>query len=49
MSNKLSKTAVAFTIVEVLLALAISALLLTAAAVAFKASTVNYQENEDIF
>jgi type II secretory pathway pseudopilin PulG len=49
MSNELSKTAVAFTIVEVLLALAISALLLTAAAVAFKASTVNYQENEDIF
>jgi type II secretory pathway pseudopilin PulG len=49
MSNKLCKTAFAFTIVEVLLALAISALLLTAAAVAFKASTMNYQENERIF
>jgi len=37
------------TIVELLLALAITALLLTAAAVAFDASLTNYQENEDIF
>lgn len=49
MFNRPCKTAVGFTIIEVLLALAISALLLTAAAVAFKASTMNYQENEDIF
>ena len=38
-----------FTIVELLLALAITALLLTAAAVAFDASLTNYQENENIF
>lgn len=38
-----------FTIVELLLALAITALLLTAAAVAFDASLTNYRENENIF
>jgi prepilin-type N-terminal cleavage/methylation domain-containing protein len=38
-----------FTIVELLIALAISAILLAAVAVAFNASIVNYQENEEIF
>jgi prepilin-type N-terminal cleavage/methylation domain-containing protein len=38
-----------FTIIECLLGLAISALLLTAVAVAFDASVVNYRENEDMF
>jgi len=39
----------AFTVVELLLALAITGLLLAAVAVAFNASIMNYQENEDIF
>ena len=39
----------AFTLVEILLALAISAILLAAVAVAFNASVINYQQNEDIF
>ncbi len=38
-----------FTVVELLLALAISAMLLTAVTVAFNASVVNYRENEEIF
>ena len=38
-----------FTIVELLLALAISAMLLVAVAVAFNASATNYRENEEIF
>jgi len=38
-----------FTIAELLISLAISAMLLVAVAVAFNASSVNYQENEDIF
>ena len=38
-----------FTIVELLLGLAITAMLLTAIAVAFEASTVNYRLNRDIF
>ncbi len=38
-----------FTIAELLLALAITGLLLAAVAVAFNASIINYQENEDIF
>lgn len=38
-----------FTLVELLLALAISAMLLTAIGVAFNASALNYQENEKIF
>lgn len=38
-----------FTIVELLLALAISAILLTAVGTAFNASAENYQENEKIF
>lgn len=38
-----------FSLVEVLVALAISGLLLAAVAVAFNASVMNYQENENIF
>ncbi len=38
-----------FTIVELLLALAIGSMLLAAIAVAFNASIINYRENEDIF
>ncbi|MHC4153341.1 MAG: PulJ/GspJ family protein [Planctomycetota bacterium] len=49
MYKKPQKTAAAFTIIELLLALAITAMLLTAAAVAFNASVKNYQENENIF
>ena len=43
------KFAAGFTMVELLLAFAITALLVTAAAVAFNASVMNYKENEDIF
>jgi len=38
-----------FTIVECLIGLAISAVLLTAVAMAFNASIMNYRENEDMF
>jgi len=38
-----------FTLAELLIALAIAAILLVAVAVAFNASAVNYQQNEDIF
>jgi prepilin-type N-terminal cleavage/methylation domain-containing protein len=38
-----------FTIVELLVALAITSLLLAAVAVAFDASIISYQENEKIF
>ena len=38
-----------FTLVELLLALAISAMLLVAVSVAFNASAMNYRENEEIF
>jgi len=38
-----------FTLVELLLALVITAVLLTAVALAFQASIMNYRENEDIF
>ena len=38
-----------FTLVEVLLSLAVMAILLTAIATAFNASSINYRENEDIF
>ncbi len=38
-----------FTVVELLIALAITGLLLVAVAVAFNASVINYRENEDIF
>jgi len=38
-----------FTLVEILIALAITAMLLTAVAVAFNASIINYTENESIY
>jgi prepilin-type N-terminal cleavage/methylation domain-containing protein len=38
-----------FTIAELLISLAIAGMLLAAVAVAFNASIINYQENEDIF
>ena len=38
-----------FTVVELLIALAISSILLAAVAFAFQSSIVNYSENEDIF
>jgi len=38
-----------FTIIECLIGLAISAVLLTAVAVAFNASIINYRANEDMF
>jgi len=54
MSNQKSKIKTqastrGFTIVECLIGLAISAVLLTAVAVAFNASVINYRENEDMF
>ena len=49
MSRKPNKSAPAFTIIELLLALAITAVLLAAVAFAFTASVTNYQENEKIF
>jgi len=44
-----SKSTAGFTVVECLIALAISAVLLTAVAVAFNASVVSYQENEKMY
>jgi prepilin-type N-terminal cleavage/methylation domain-containing protein len=38
-----------FTLIELLIALSIAAMLLAAVAVAFNASAVNYQQNEDMF
>ena len=38
-----------FTVAELLIALAVSAMLLTALAVAFNASVINYQQNEQLF
>ncbi len=49
MSDKPTGFTAGFTIVELLLALAITSLLLVAVAVVFNASVINYQENEDIF
>jgi len=49
MSGREHKSITAFTIAELLIALAIMSILLAAVAVAFKASIENYQENEDIF
>ena len=49
MSDKPTKFTAGFTIAELLLVLAIMGMLLAAVAVAFNASIINYQENEDIF
>jgi len=44
-----TKYEIGLTVVELLLVLAITAMLLAAVAVAFNASVTNYRENEDIF
>lgn len=49
MSGRTNRFDNGFSLVELLIALAISAVLLVALAVAFQASVTNYQENEDIF
>ena len=49
MSTRPDKSAAGFTIVELLLAMAVTGLLLAAVAVAFNASIINYHQNEDIF
>lgn len=49
MKYKAKNRACGFTLAEILIALAITAILLTAVAVAFNASVINYSENEDIY
>jgi prepilin-type N-terminal cleavage/methylation domain-containing protein len=49
MSNRPTKSTAGFTIAELLIALAVTGILLAAVAVAFNASFMNYRENEDIF
>ncbi|MHC4191169.1 MAG: PilW family protein [Planctomycetota bacterium] len=49
MATRTDKPGTGLTIVELLIALAITGILLAAVAVAFHASIVNYQENERIF
>ncbi len=49
MAERLNKSSTGFTIAELLISLAITALLLVAVAAAFNASVVNYRDNEDIF
>jgi len=49
MPRKVTRHIAAFTIAELLIALAITAILLAAVAVAFNASFINYQQNEDMF
>jgi prepilin-type N-terminal cleavage/methylation domain-containing protein len=49
MSTRLTKSTAGFTVVELLIALAVMGILLAAVAVAFNASFTNYRENEDIF
>ena len=49
MIRQITKSRFGFTIVEILIALVILALLLTAVAVALQASVINYRENEDMF
>ena len=47
--SKIANAKAGFTVAELLIALAISAMLLVAVAVAFNASAINYQQNEAIF
>jgi len=49
MSPGRNKFSAGFTIAELLVALAVTGLLLAAVAVAFNSSVINYRENEDIF
>ena len=48
-SNRPRTSLAGFSIVELLVALAITSLVLVAVAVAFNASIINYRQNEDIF
>ena len=47
--HSLHRSAAGFTIAECLISLAICALLMTAVAVAFNASLINFRENEEMF
>jgi prepilin-type N-terminal cleavage/methylation domain-containing protein len=47
--SQIANAKAGFTIAELLIALAIAAMLLAAVAVAFNASATNYQQNDDIF
>jgi len=49
MSTRADKSTAAFTIAELLIALAITGILLAAVAVAFNAAAINCRENENIF
>ncbi len=49
MSTKANRFGSAFSLVEMLIALVVTAILLVSIATAFKASVMNYRENEDIF
>jgi prepilin-type N-terminal cleavage/methylation domain-containing protein len=49
LENRKSGSQAGFTIAEVLIVLAIMGILLTAVAVAFNASIINYRENEQMF
>ena len=49
MSTRKTNSSAGFTIAEMLITLAIMGLLLTAVAIAFNASVINYQENEKAF
>jgi prepilin-type N-terminal cleavage/methylation domain-containing protein len=49
MYNRKTRSSVGFTIAELLIALAVVSILLTAVAIAFNASVTNYRVNENIF
>ena len=49
MATRPKKSAAGFTMIEALIALAVTGLLIAAVAVAFNASIINYRENEDLF
>ena len=49
MSERLNKSGGGFVLAELLIGLAITAVVLTAVAVAFNAAAINYRENEGIF
>ena len=49
MSSGIHKTKKAFSIVEMIVALTLMAMLMTAVALAFNASAINYRDNEEIY
>jgi len=49
MSARSNRSFIGFTIAELLIALTLMSILLTAVAIAFNASVINYRVNEDIF